>query len=269
MTDHAWEEEWAGVPFTYEDPDQPFVALCERKKAEFLREIAGEVKGRATLEVGCGGAVCSVHLARAGACATVVDREETALALAHRNFERGNATADYVQADAERLPFPDGTFDLVMSHGLLEHFEDPAPAIHEMARTLHPGGLFFAEIVPRKLSLQSFAHVFNATAKFLVFGFTFRWRRLRASLRHVLPDYHESRFGPDRYRAILEELGIEASACPAEPYPRLSLPPSWNRRYAAWAERRMARWNEFRHAATPTGFARAAAFYLWGRKAAA
>jgi len=45
----------------------------------------------------------------------------------------------------------------VLSGGLLEHFREPAVVLAEMARVLKPGGLFYADIVPRKVSLYRWA----------------------------------------------------------------------------------------------------------------
>ena len=59
--------------------------------------------------------------------------------------------------DVRALPFRDGSLSVVLSGGLLEHFRDPAPVINEMARVLRPGGLFYADIVPRKVSLYRWA----------------------------------------------------------------------------------------------------------------
>ena len=59
--------------------------------------------------------------------------------------------------DVQALPFADGALSVVLSGGLLEHFRDPAPVIREMARVLRPGGLFYADIVPRKVSLYRWA----------------------------------------------------------------------------------------------------------------
>lgn len=69
----------------------------------------------------------------------------------------GPLLARPVLGDARALPFPDGSFDVVLSGGLLEHFRDPAPVLAEMARILRPGGLFYADIVPRKVSLYRWA----------------------------------------------------------------------------------------------------------------
>lgn len=50
-------------------------------------------------------------------------------------------------ADAHRLPFPDGTFDVVVSNHVLPHFRDPEAALREMARVLDLGGRI-AHVVP-------------------------------------------------------------------------------------------------------------------------
>jgi ubiquinone/menaquinone biosynthesis C-methylase UbiE len=51
---------------------------------------------------------------------------------------RSNLT--YVQGTAERMPFPDASFDKVISISCLEHFADPFKGLQEMARVLKPGG---------------------------------------------------------------------------------------------------------------------------------
>ncbi len=47
-----------------------------------------------------------------------------------------------VQADLERLPFADASFDLVMSRSVLEHLERPGVVLEELSRVLRPGGRF-------------------------------------------------------------------------------------------------------------------------------
>lgn len=46
----------------------------------------------------------------------------------------------------DKLPFPDGSFDIVYSQNVLEHTEDPVRVIEEAIRVLRPGGVFHAEI---------------------------------------------------------------------------------------------------------------------------
>jgi SAM-dependent methyltransferase len=51
-----------------------------------------------------------------------------------------------VCASAERLPFPDGTFDVVVSQELLEHVRDPFRAMQEMRRVLKEGGVVYCQV---------------------------------------------------------------------------------------------------------------------------
>jgi malonyl-CoA O-methyltransferase len=73
-----------------------------------------------------------------------------ARALAGKGWlSRGSA----VQADASRLPFGDGVFDLVIANQLLPWIPDPGPAFAEVARVLRPGGVFaFATLGPDSLA---------------------------------------------------------------------------------------------------------------------
>jgi ubiquinone/menaquinone biosynthesis C-methylase UbiE len=54
--------------------------------------------------------------------------------------ERGLANVDFRQADVEHLPFPDASFDLVVSRFSLHHTPHPAIVARELARVLKPGG---------------------------------------------------------------------------------------------------------------------------------
>lgn len=57
-----------------------------------------------------------------------------------RNISRRGVRARVALAFAEALPFPDGFFDFVASHEVLEHVPNPKMAFQEMARVLKPGG---------------------------------------------------------------------------------------------------------------------------------
>jgi SAM-dependent methyltransferase len=80
-----------------------------------------------------------------------------AMHAVRENARRAGRPVAGVLGDARSLPFPDASFDLVLSGGLLEHFRDPRPVLAEMSRILRPGGLFYADIVPRKVSLYRWA----------------------------------------------------------------------------------------------------------------
>ncbi len=100
----------------------------------------GPVRGLDVLEYGCGGAQWSIWLARQGARVVGLDLSARQLSHARRLVVRAGVRVRLVQADAERAPFADGSFDLVMcDHGAMT-FADPVRTVPEAARLLRPGG---------------------------------------------------------------------------------------------------------------------------------
>jgi SAM-dependent methyltransferase len=97
--------------------------------------------GLRVLEIGVGMGADFLRWARAGAVATGVDLTERAVALTRERLaSEGLAAADVRVANAECLPFEDGSFDLVYSWGVLHHTPDPRRAIAEAVRVLASGG---------------------------------------------------------------------------------------------------------------------------------
>src|SRR6185503_19479033 len=92
------------------------------------------------LEIGCGLGTDGAQFAEAGADYTGVDLTEAAVDLARKRFEFFDLPGKFQTADAEDLPFPDQSFDLVYSHGVLHHTPETAKAIKEIHRVLRPGG---------------------------------------------------------------------------------------------------------------------------------
>lgn len=92
------------------------------------------------LDVGCGtGQSQRIYRDRAGLYVGV-DLSLGALRLAHGRFD---ATA-WMQADALRLPFAEGSFDVVAFSSVLHHIGDRGAALAEARRVLKPGGWVFA-----------------------------------------------------------------------------------------------------------------------------
>ena len=97
-------------------------------------------RGKRVLDVGCGNGYVLSRYARAGARAFGVDLTRTAVDLARARFRLHGLAGTFLQADAERLPFGDGVFDLAVSVGVLHHVPDIGRAIEEIRRVLRPGG---------------------------------------------------------------------------------------------------------------------------------
>jgi SAM-dependent methyltransferase len=94
--------------------------------------------GHATLEVGCGEGRVARDLARRGHTVTAVDAAPTLL----RYAQEADPAGRYILADGAALPFPDGTFDLVVAYNSLMDIQDMPGAVREAARVLTSGGRF-------------------------------------------------------------------------------------------------------------------------------
>jgi 2-polyprenyl-3-methyl-5-hydroxy-6-metoxy-1,4-benzoquinol methylase len=114
----------------------------ESEPAELQRELYewDRHAGKRLLDVGCGtGYVASLY-ARGGATVTAVDIAERSVELTRQRLKLLHLTADVRVANAEALPFADGSFDVVSSFGVLHHTPDTGRALREVHRVLVPGG---------------------------------------------------------------------------------------------------------------------------------
>jgi SAM-dependent methyltransferase len=95
-----------------------------------------------SLEIGAGTGYFTLNMMRAGLIteATCSDISPGMLATLKDNAEHLGLEVHTVPADAERLPFADGSFDLVLGHAVLHHIPDLQRAFDEFARVLAPGG---------------------------------------------------------------------------------------------------------------------------------
>lgn len=99
----------------------------------------GDVNGRKVLDYGCGHGMAAVVLARRGAVVSGFDLSHAYVVEAARRAEANQVRADFVQADAHRLPFADAAFDAVWGSAILHHL-DLAIAVRELHRVMRPGG---------------------------------------------------------------------------------------------------------------------------------
>jgi ubiquinone/menaquinone biosynthesis C-methylase UbiE len=114
-----------------------------------LQKALGRAPGHfeRSLEIGSGTGYFSLNLVLAGVVgdATCSDISPGMLRTLQSNARRLGVPVQTVTADAERLPMPDDSFDLVFGHAVLHHLPDLAQAFSEFHRVLKPGGtLVFA-----------------------------------------------------------------------------------------------------------------------------
>lgn len=150
MMSDVWDKLWwKGSVDTLTDRD--ILYMVDEIKMEYTLPLVETMEGEiSTLEVGSGSGRLSCFLASRGYHTTCLDYSPNALRVAQNNYRLAKNEGIFVMGDAEKLPFLKGSFDVVLSTGLLEHFVDPQLVVNEMARVMKPGGYFISDIVPRK-----------------------------------------------------------------------------------------------------------------------
>jgi SAM-dependent methyltransferase len=92
--------------------------------------------GERLLDVACGGGFFLAEAERAGLATSGIDLADAAIAKARQVAPK----SELQRGDAESLPYPDDSFDIVTCLGSVEHMLNPETALEEMRRVLAPGG---------------------------------------------------------------------------------------------------------------------------------
>jgi len=156
---HDWE---AG---TY---DEKWSISFDERCIDYARDRFVHAAGRAgwpyprSLELGCGTGFFTLNLKLAGVLdeGHVTDLSPGMVEVAQRNARSLGFDVAGRVADAERLPYDDDSFDLVIGHAVLHHIPDVELALREVLRVLKPGGRFvfageptrYGDVIARRLS---------------------------------------------------------------------------------------------------------------------
>jgi 2-polyprenyl-3-methyl-5-hydroxy-6-metoxy-1,4-benzoquinol methylase len=228
----AW---WNRNPMSY-DVDEPIAA--EKGSAGYFRELDSRVfaprvlrltrgrdgrpfsrfvpfadlAGKDVLEVGCGSGFAVQLFAEAGARVTAVDLTDWAVTTTSTRLETFGLKADVRRADGEDLPFPDESFDLVFSWGVIHHSSDMEKVLRELIRVCRPAGKLVLMVYNRR---SLFFVVYRALARFLPLArrLGFHFEGARAGDTEGLVVRHLTR---SELRRLLEAHGLEVEC--VEPY---------------------------------------------------
>jgi 2-polyprenyl-3-methyl-5-hydroxy-6-metoxy-1,4-benzoquinol methylase len=166
-------------PIPYAEGSQEFFREIDRRifHPRYMRLTADEsgrpfslfvdfdaLPGKDVLDVGCGSGIATQLLAEAGANVTAIDLTSWAVETTRKRLAAFGLEGDVRQADAELLPFPDSSFDLVFSWGVIHHSSDMEQALRELVRVLRPGGELVLMVYHRR---SLFFAVYRAFQRFL------------------------------------------------------------------------------------------------------
>jgi SAM-dependent methyltransferase len=145
-TERAFHDQQAGqrsATFAYQPDRLRFGNATYLDHETWVRpafERLGDLRGRDVLDFGCGHGMAAVVLARHGARVTALDLSHAYLKEAQARAVTNDVDVAFLQADGERLPFADQSFDAVWGHAILHHL-DLRTAAPELRRVLRPGGI--------------------------------------------------------------------------------------------------------------------------------
>jgi len=141
----------------------PLQAITTEPAGRLVR-FADIRPGNRVLDVACGTGVVAVTAARRGATVSGLDLTPQLLDVARDNAQIAGVRIDWREGDAESLPFPDNSFDVVVSQ--FGHMFAPRPevAVGEMLRVLEPGGTIAFSTWPPELFV---GRLFALTSRYM------------------------------------------------------------------------------------------------------
>ena len=158
-TVRAYWRRTPGTPREQAERFTRFVVSAESRATEWLaRASAGDAPRGWWLDVGCGTADLVLAGLRRGQRMIGIDIAFRWLVVARRRLQRAGVSAPLVCCNGEHLPFPDRSFQRVVSLGTLEHSLDADALVAEAARVLAPSGRLHVRTVNR-FSLLPEPHV--------------------------------------------------------------------------------------------------------------
>jgi SAM-dependent methyltransferase len=125
----------------------PLLALTTRERdlKQQLLARAGLVSGMRVLDVGCGTGTLALWAKQSRPDAWIhgIDADSRVLATARRKAQRAGVEVHFEQAFSDALPFPDASFDCVLSSLFFHHLrtESKRETLREILRVLRPGGV--------------------------------------------------------------------------------------------------------------------------------
>lgn len=115
--------------------------ITEALEHRLIFQLAGPLQGCSVLDVGCGdGSLALLSFQNGAMRVQGCDSDPRMVARTQGRFAEAGASIDLTVAQAQALPFPDNSFDIVFCITVLAFVPDAGTGVREMARVLRPGG---------------------------------------------------------------------------------------------------------------------------------
>ena len=195
---------WSSTSSDFVAHQGNYSLITEKEYAGELLGLIGDVKGMSCLDVGCGGGMLSNELASLGASMFAVDVSYKA--VKHASLS-GRVIG--VQANGEKLPYANGTFDFCISTDVIEHIVEYATVLDEIMRSLKPKGT----------ALLAVPNAYSTKNLLLDFFFPLVKGSLKKGIGHKPPKPsrgHINLFSKRGFTKLLEEKGystVDVTVC--------------------------------------------------------
>ena len=116
---------------------------------QMVTDVAGPLDGKQVLDLGCGMGGFAVAAELAGADVTAMDYNPAYCAITAARGDQYALRMPVFRAAGEALPLPSAQFDVVTAWDVIEHVQQPADMLAEIARVLRPGGVVLITAINR------------------------------------------------------------------------------------------------------------------------
>ena len=132
--------------FSEAEAYERFMGRWSRRLASPFLKFAGLKDGNRVLDVGSGTGALTFAVLQAGPANRVVGIDPSPAYVAHARMTAGSVNATFEEGDAQRLRFPDGSFDTALALLVINFIPDRTAAVREMARVTRSGGVVAAAV---------------------------------------------------------------------------------------------------------------------------
>lgn len=141
LNEENFHDEWARSVNLEDIHPIEFFTVCTAPENRWIMKNLGDIKGLKILELGCGLGEASVYLSLQGAQVFSTDLSEEMLNTTSKLAQKYNTAVTTRKCSADKIDFPDESFDIVYAANLLHHV-DIEQTLAEAKRVLVPGGRF-------------------------------------------------------------------------------------------------------------------------------